>query len=595
MIALLAGILLHVALGTALAGVVWSVGLGWRIGGVYAYPIGLLTVTVGALLVLLTGWLALLVLPLVFWLLVRARSAIGDALRRVRGPLAWALPGAVALPVALGLHLHGPTSELDSNAYGDMVFYAAKLVSATESVVPFRDLLVEGEASAYVEAGSSFLGGALARLPGLDPFLFQTTAMPAFLLASIPIGLGLLGGRDDDVSRSHVPGPDPRAWLPVTGLLAVTMVAYPTWLTESPPVALALPLTFAVYGLACDRLPLGRFAVVAAVCAVDFALTKGFGVIPLTVLVVFAFARDHLPGLDRRRLLAVGGAVAALGAAGLAFFLGTSGWLTEIFSLKFLPADAVRGLADQLDARDTQAAGPAFELAGSLALALALLRARATPFLTTFAVALLGHWLVGGHGFDILVGMSILLSALLFRRRPELLRAQGALILAAAALLTISAWFRDISAVRAGFVFVALLAVALVGAFAERRVLYAYAAVAAAVLVGLSGRSLVAFCLLVALFAVAALQPRARWLAAGLALAGGLAVAAVSDLRLTTYDPTLTTDHYAVWQRAEEVVPPDGLVFTSLTGPVISGDQGWNYYPGITGRQIYLAGWSTSP
>jgi hypothetical protein len=35
-------------------------------------------------------------------------------------------------------------------------------------------------------------------------------------------------------------------------------------------------------------------------------------------------------------------------------------------------------------------------------------------------------------------------------------------------------------------------------------------------------------------------------------------------------------------------------VFTSQTGPRITGTQGWNYNPGVSGRQLYLAGWSNS-
>ena len=38
-------------------------------------------------------------------------------------------------------------------------------------------------------------------------------------------------------------------------------------------------------------------------------------------------------------------------------------------------------------------------------------------------------------------------------------------------------------------------------------------------------------------------------------------------------------------------VPPDGLVFTSMTGPERNGNEGWNNYPSIAGRQLYLAGW----
>lgn len=583
---LIAGIGLHVVLGVALCAAIWALGVGWLFLGrwdgtpVFAYPVGLLAAIIAAFAVLLSPWLvlpALLVTLAPVAALVREWARVVPLARACLGPFMWAVPGIVGLPVALGLLLHGPTAELDSNAYGDMVFYAAKVVSAEQSVVPFRDLLVEGEPSAFVEAGSTFLGAVLSWLPGVDPFLIQTTLLPAFALASIPVGLGLLGGARD-------------AWLPLAGLLAVAMVAYPTWLTESPPVALALPLAFSLYAIACERVPLGRLAALAAIVALDYALTKGFGALLLATVVLYAFVRDHLRGLDARRALLVGGAAALLGAVVLAFFLATSGWLTERLTFSFRPDDAMRGLADQLDTRDTQKAGLGLELAGLLVLLAALVRARAGPFVATLAVALAGHELVGGHSFDVLVGTAVLLAALLFRHAA----AEPWLVGSAATLLALSAWFRDITSVRAGLVFTVLLAWALVGAFARRRVAWLWAAGGAAALASLTGRSFVGFLLLLAVLGAVTLVPRLRWAAAVGAGAVALFLAAASELAFETHPPTLTTEHYRVWRAAEQAAPGDGLVYTSMTGDVISGDQGWNYYPGVIARQVYLAGWSNS-
>jgi hypothetical protein len=586
---LIGSLVLHVAIGVVLAGLVWGVGLGLlpssgSVPAAFAYPVGLLAVVTAAFAVLLTPWLAAPVALALLVVLARARTAAAPLVSACRGPLTWALPGVAGLPVALGLVFHGPTEQLDSRAYGDMVFYAAKLVSAAESVLPFRDLTVEGEPSAYVEAASSFLGGGLDWLPGLDPVLFQTTALPAFALAAVAIGVGL-------VPRG--PGPAER-FLPLAGLLAVTLVAYPTWLTESPPVALALPLGFSLYALATGALPLRLLVLVSAVIALDFVLTKGFGVLLLAVAAGWAFVRDHARALDRRALLLVGGAAVALAAVVLAFFLATSGWLTERFVLSFRPDDALRDLADQLDRRSTVRAGPGFELLGLLVLFAALARMRAWPFVAFLAAALVGHELVGGHGFDILVGLSILPTALLWRARPQLVAEHSALCLTATSLLVLSAWFRDTAAVRAALVFIVLLALATVGAFAERRALAFYPAAATALLVSLAGRSVVAFALLVGLAATATLAPRLHRVAAPVALAGAAVVAASSTLHFTTSATTLTTEDHALWSRVADTVPKDGLVFTSLTGPEISGEQGWNYYPGVAGRQIWLAGWSNS-
>jgi hypothetical protein len=433
-------------------------------------------------------------------------------------------------------------------------------------------------------------------VPGVDAFLLQTTAAPAFLLASLAFGLGFLAA----AARPAWAGST--RWLAVVALLAVAQVAYPTWITESPPVALALPLVFPLFHLARERLPTALFVGIACAIAVDLFLTKAFGLVPYAVLLAFPLARDHLPRLDRRSLALYGGAVLALAAAGLGFFVATSAWLVEILEPKFLPADAARGLWEQLDHRDTQAVAPAFEIAGQALLAAVLLRARRLDLLAVLAAALVGHWLVGGHGLDVTVGMAVLLSALVLFAEPEVLLRQRWLTLAAAGSIALSAWFRDISGVRSGFVLTLLLGAAvlaaLLGASAVPDTLpaygYAAAAVAAGLALGLAGRSFVAALAV----AVLALLP-ARHAIAAAAVAVGIAVAAVGaaagDLRLSEQAVTLTTDHRDVWRRVEELVPPDGLVFTSQTGEVVDGEHGWNYYPGTAGRQLYIGGWFDSP
>jgi hypothetical protein len=63
------------------------------------------------------------------------------------------------------------------------------------------------------------------------------------------------------------------------------------------------------------------------------------------------------------------------------------------------------------------------------------------------------------------------------------------------------------------------------------------------------------------------------------------------DLRLTEAAVTLTPADYDIWQQVQENVPDDGLVFTTMTGRRITPREGWNNYPSIAGRQLYLAGW----
>nr|MDQ3823088.1 hypothetical protein [Actinomycetota bacterium] len=192
-------ILLHGLLGSALACAVFAVGLGCvgRLprGELFAYPPGLLLVTLAAFLVLVEPWLAplaavVLLVPIV--LLARRRAA--EPFRRAGPAVAWSIIPGLGLAAALGALNHGPTATLASSAYGDMLFYAAKLVSATESLFPFRDLTVAGEEHVFVESSWVVVGAALAGVPGFDPILFQACTAPAFLVTAIAIGTGLLLG-----------------------------------------------------------------------------------------------------------------------------------------------------------------------------------------------------------------------------------------------------------------------------------------------------------------------------------------------------------------------------------------------------------------
>jgi hypothetical protein len=600
---LTASILYHAGLGIALALAVWAVGGGalllagrrradgLPVSALHAYPVGLLLATAAAVLLLLTPWLAALSAALVLVpaaALIRSALRPGDAVR----PLIWALPAVVALPAALGYLLHGPTARLDSSAYGDMLFYVNKLVSAGQSVVPFHDLLAEGQRIIYAEAAPSFLGAAVFFLPGVDAVLVQTTLLPAFLLASVCLGIGLVAS-----------GSRPRRELvPAVAVLTVAMVAYPTWVTESPPVTLAVPLAFSMYALWAQPPPTPWLAGLAAVVALDLFLTKVVAAMPFAIVLAFALYARYRGRLTRKTALYAAGALLLGAGVVIVLLVATAGWYADLSKGKFLPGDAVRGLRRQLTERDTQAAAPAFIVAGQLLLGTALLRARNYAFLAALAASLVGNWFVGGYGFDIAVGTVVLLSALFFWSTPAALERNRLLVWAAAVVLALSAWFRDVSPVRASFVLVTLLAVALLAAWGAAagevsapRAAYTFGAGAAAVTLGLAGHAFIGFLAFAALVLVPFLAPRAAAVALPLAvaLAVTLAFAAArrDDLRLNPFGATLTTADYDVWQRVADVVPKDALVFTSLTGKEVDGRHGWNNYPAISGRQLYLAGW----
>jgi hypothetical protein len=614
-------ILLHVALGLALAAALWAAGLGLLAAltrgapapahFVFAYPLGLLAVVVvavGFLLHPVLGVVALAGAAIPVGLFIRRLEFFRRPLERALVAVGSASPFVVGLPVALGLLLHGPSEDVPSRAYGDYVFWATRTVSAARSVLPFDDLLVADRSAVYIEGASTFLGAALTHLPGVDVFLFQTTALPTLALASICGAFGLLaaGPRAERSSRHAV----------ILAVLGVAAIAYPTWLTESPPVALAVPIGFTLYGLWAERLPVTGLLGLAAVVAVDLYLTKGFVGLILLILVGVALARDHRavleawfrPARAALVLLVGGGVTAMLWRVGL--LQGPTAVLPRP-DLAFMPADALRGLADQLHGRDTQAAAPAFAVAGQLVLGAALLRARAFAFLAALVVGMVTSWTVELYGFDLVVGLGVLLATLLWWQRPALLDRQLWLVVPAALLLAVSTWFRDISGARAGFVFVVLFGAAMLAALlalerARRAYAYTCAAVACALLLGLAGRSFAGFVVLAALAALPLLAARMR-LPARTAWAGGLAAATVAslaatavaidrdDFRLSDSALTLTTDHHNVWREVHEVAPPDSLVFTSMTGEVVDGEHAWNYYPGVSGRQLYIGGWFDGP
>jgi hypothetical protein len=192
-------------------------------------------------------------------------------------------------------------------------------------------------------------------------------------------------------------------------------------------------------------------------------------------------------------------------------------------------------------------------MAGEIFLFAALVRARLALPLAVTGLAIGATWFVGGHAQDIALSLAIVLAVVALVDDEVAARRARPWIAAAAVSLAAMAWVRDPASVRPAFVALAFACAATLGAVGAGR--RAGAVVAAACLVG------VAF-----------------------AAAKGL-----TDARTT-----LTPDDRAIWSAVRERVAPSALVFTSLTGPKIAGDQGWNYYPGVARRQVYLAGWADS-
>jgi hypothetical protein len=544
-----ASAVLHAALGLVLAAVVWAVGAGALVllrrpveprSFLDAYPFGLLVTMAAAVPPLL--WRPLGVGSLVVLAALAAAGARSRALPRVGGALAYGLLGAVGFGAGLGALLHGPTEELDSAAYGGMLWYVVKVVSAADSIVPFRDLLAEGEEMIYAEAGTSFVGAALSWLPGFDPILYNAATLPTFAAASLCVGLVLFLADRRPVAASVGVG---------AALLAVAAVPYATWVTETPPAAFALPLAFSLWRIWRDQLDAPWLATLSAVVAIDYFQTKVIAIMALGLLLLGGLVERNRHRPDFGRLVAIAAALLALGAAvviGLLFVFAS--WYAGLAEAKALPLDAVRGLTD--GDFDRHSAALALLVTGELVLVAALIRGRSWVLLVAFAATVLPSWFVAGYGFDIALGSEIFIAALLLLSGE---RIHARLAVAAGVLLALSVALRDALGAKPG----AALALAL---------LVAVGAVA------LGNRS--------------TLAPRA------IAAAGAAAVLALALLNgFDLGDPpvAVTRSDRDVWAEVHERVPEDALVFTTLTGLEVTPHRGWNNYPAIADRQLFIAGW----
>ena len=544
--ALVLTVALHTALGLALAVLVWLVGAGCLVlcrrplqgrSLLDAYPLGLFATMAAAV-------------PPLAWRPLGAISAVVVAVAAVAGAravvsplrgqqLAVAALGSAAFGCGLGALLHGPTEELDSAAYGGMLWYVAKVVSATNSIVPFRDPLAEGESMIYTEAGTSFVGAALSWLPGFDPILYHAATLPAFAAASLCIGLALF--------VADRPAPQVLVGI-AAALLAVAIVAYPSWITETPPAAFALPLVFSLWRIWRDELDTRWLVILSAIVALDYFQTKVIAIMALGLLLLAGLVERHRHRPDFRRVAAIAAAAIALGAAAvIGLLFAFASWYAGLARPKALPLDAVRGLTD--GDPDVRSLGVVCLVAGEVLLLAALARARSWGLVAALAATVLPSWFLSGYGFDVALVSELFLAALLLLAGVRL---DVRLLLAASALLAFAAAAREPLGPQPGFVLVVALLVALAAVAIRSRALVRLGVVAAAAAVALA-----------------------------LAVRGGLD------------DPTvaITTADHDIWAEVERRVPEDGLVFTTLTGVEVTPHEGWNNYPAVADRQLFIAGW----
>ena len=286
----------------------------------------------------------------------------------------------------------------------------------------------------------------------------------------------------------------------------------------------------------------------SAVVALDYFQTKVIAIMALGLLLLAGLVERHRHRPDFRRVAAIAAASLALGAAVVIGLLFTfASWYTGLAKPKALPLDAVRGLTD--GDPDIRSLGLVCLVAGELLLLAALARARIWALCAVLVVTVLPSWFLSGYGFDIALVSELFLAALLLLAG---IRLDLRLTLAAGALLVFAAVAREPLGPQPGFVLAVALLVALGAVAIRSRGVVRVGAVAAAAAVALA-----------------------------LAVRGGLDDPAVA----------ITTADHDIWAEVEQRVPEDGLVFTTLTGLDVTPHEGWNNYPAVAERQLFIAGW----
>jgi hypothetical protein len=545
---LLPALLAHVALGCALAALLWVAGTAWlaalpgmrpaerrRADLVLGYPLGLLAAIAVAFAALFGPRWAVLALAVALGplALARSRAAVRELAGIGRDVLA-ALPFAGLFGVLLGYYDHGPTATMDSHAFGDLIFWIARATSMRRDPLHVHDLVTAGSQIPQHEAGAAALNAAAVGTLHADPFLVYATAIPVCGLLSLVAGFAMLGR------------PAVRWAGAAVALVAAGSMVYPSVLASGPPVGLALPLALVLVALLRVRIGLAALAGHVLLVGLALAATKPFGAVCLIAWLPLALAPYARRAGPLRLALAVA-APLVVGAVIVALTRNATANAFDALEPRCFPCHAVGDAWSLRHARSTPKAAGILELAGQLLLLVALWRGRRRWTLLPVGAGFLVFWFVGGKGFDIAAAIAALiaLGVLVLDEEPR----QVGLVALAGAALALKGAFADTAQIGAALAFV----VALVATFLARprlvlRVAAGTAAATALVLVGAHG--------------------------------------------FGRYDMTvLPHEQYEVWRAVHQLTPKDALVFTSQTGSDTSEETGWNYYPGVGARQVAIAGW----
>lgn len=610
--ALLAAIAWHIALGVLLLGAIWWVGTAWmrllldpagelspQSRAAFAYAVGLFGVVVVSIVALASPGIGIVAAVAIAGPAVRERVRAWSGAVRVRVP--WrplvVVLAAVPITVALAILWHAPGASWDSYDGADAFFFGGRAIAALRSVYPVHNLLVAGSDQTALEMGPSYLAAALERWFGGDVFLVSAATLPIVLAGSLLLCLRPITRRG---ASAAVP----------LGLLLAFAVLSPSSLPTSPPIALAVPLAFALLALLEERLVRPRsLAIVIVALALDLALTKVVGLLVLALVLCAILRRSPLGGTAKVGIAVV--AIAVLGGLSIGYVATRSSYLLALewhFStpLSNLPSwHAVRsGYAiDKL--------GVPTRALGEIALLLTAWRLRSRTLLFIFGACVVFEFFVSSFSKVTPLALAVtMLVGWLAARPDDAARAYPWLTLSAVFLGT-SSWLIDPEPPSLALTLFALLLGAMVTAvllaapqapsIRSGAVARPAAMVAALLLCGLAFHSALGAALAVAMTLTLAFLPTVgrgrtqRPIAAvsvvTVALVLGLGTARsirVRDFGWQLRPQGFVHDDFAVWHAVEERTPASSLVFTNyyrVHGALSS------YYAATGRRQIYFGAW----
>ena len=589
---LAASIAYHFMLGILLVLLVWVGGLGWYFllrrkcswsddsSLIYGYPLGILGTTIALMLLLSSIWLKMLgigLLAIMAISIVRNLETVRFRCRMLIQPLLISFPFIFGFAMFQGIFQHGPTAQLSARPLGDLVFYVSRLCSlqAFPFPAPYRDLLLEGHqiALGYASSGPALIGAALYHLPGFNAFLFYAVSGPTFYLVSLNIGFSLLSKRCS-APNEEVESISPIWAFVILPLLMVAALAYPTWIVESVPVLYAIPLSFTVYWLirdqSCSAVQFVTLAVSILGCTY---FTKVFAFIPFFTVLGLRFLQMSLLKLNRRDFGIVVGVVMVLALSYVLYVWDSTSWiLAGQFRWQFLPLITLYNITTGNSSLSDSAIAM-FLILGHVLLILSAWRSNQVMVCSALLVGVLIFWLWPGYG-NITYAVSItIFVALLYHELVVLYKSRFPLILAAIMLMVATA-LREINlvALRNGGVFISFIVFSVLppiiwGVREDTKI----------------GRMCKKGLQLVSVGTAVGL------IVFSLALANGFFGTSIPKTG------ALTPTDYDIWHKVKKLVPADTLIFSDFTGTKIDLRHGWNYYSGVSGRQMYIGGWYSSP